>query len=109
MEKKNVNVKNVELANLRKELAGLKELGRGVQIGKGGRKAEVLSLLREGRKTVKELGKVLGISEKNIGSIFKYLRDDGNVLIRDSLGKYEYRGNTVEIENKLKEMGGSEE
>jgi len=99
------NEKSVELEVLRKELESLKGIGRGVTV-KGGRKEEVLALLREGRKSVKELGKLVGVSEKNIGSLFKYLRDDGNVLVRDSLGKYEYKGNVVEIEKKLKELEG---
>jgi len=46
----------------------------------GGRKEEVLSKLKEGIWSVKELGNEFGISSRNVSSIICYLRDDGYVI-----------------------------
>ena len=43
----------------------------------GGRKEEVLNMLKEGVYSIKELGVEIGISSRNVSSIVSYLRDDG--------------------------------
>jgi len=44
--------------------------------GKGDRKGEVLSLLKEGVNDIEKIGKKLGIKEKNVSSILSGLRRD---------------------------------
>jgi biotin operon repressor len=57
-------------------------------IVKEGRKDEVLNLLKEkGRISVKDLGKLIGISERNISSQLSYLRKDGILIGTDSKGR----------------------
>ncbi len=46
-------------------------------VGGGGRKLEVLNLLKEGVWSVKELGVKVGVSNRNVSSVICYLRDDG--------------------------------
>jgi len=54
---------------------------------KEGRKSEVLAILQQGRITVKDLAKKVGISERNISSQMSYLRKDGVKIGTDSLGR----------------------
>jgi len=54
---------------------------------KKGRKEEVLELIREkGKISIKELGEVIGISERNISSQLSYLRNDGYKFGKNSKG-----------------------
>ena len=45
--------------------------------GGSGRKEELLEILKGGLYSVKELGEMIGISNRNVSSIICYLRDDG--------------------------------
>jgi len=53
--------------------------GKGLSSGNsgGGRKEEVLEILKGGLYSVKELGVMVGVSNRNISSVICYLRDDG--------------------------------
>ena len=52
-----------------------------------GRKEEVLELIREkGKISIKEMGEVIGISERNISSQLSYLRKDGFKFGKNSKG-----------------------
>jgi len=48
--------------------------------GNGGKKEELLKYLREGISSVRELGRSMGISEKNVGSLLCYVKKDGIVV-----------------------------
>jgi len=54
---------------------------------KKGRKEEVLELIREkGKISIKELGEVIGISERNVSSQLSYLRNDEYKFGKNSKG-----------------------
>jgi predicted HTH transcriptional regulator len=46
----------------------------------GGKKEELLKFLREGISSVRELGREMKISEKNVGSLLCYVKKDGIVV-----------------------------
>lgn len=70
----------------------------------GGRKEEVLNILREGKKSIKELSGMIGIKEKNVSSVLCYLRKEGNIIVRDSLGRLSYKGNMEVVKRRIKEL-----
>jgi len=47
---------------------------------RGGRKEELMVILRKGMYGIMELSKLMGISSRNISSLVCYLRDDGIVF-----------------------------
>ncbi len=61
---------------IRRELDKLMEENKILRSKKGDRKSEVLSLLEEGVNDIEEIGKKLGIKEKNVSSILSYLRKE---------------------------------
>lgn len=65
----------------KEELVNLMEgkgLGGNVRGKKGGgRKEEVLNMLKEELLSIEEIGVKLGISRRNVSSVICYLRDDG--------------------------------
>jgi len=55
---------------------------------KEGRKEEVLKVLMDKKRvSVKEIGRIVGISERNVSSQMSYLRKDGVKIGTDSLGR----------------------
>ena len=56
---------------------------------KGGRKGEVLNILRENGNgiSIKGIGNKLGISDKNVSSLLCYLRTDGFRIFSDDKGR----------------------
>ena len=67
------------LVMLESKICGIKKI-------KKGRKDEVKELLLvEGRISIDEIGKRIGISNRNVSSILSYLRDDGLRIGKDSL------------------------
>ena len=69
---------------------------------KGGRKEEVLGILKRSWIGVTEIGKEVGIKNKNVSSILSYLRSDGWIVEENSLGKKRIRYNKEELEKMLK-------
>lgn len=59
----------------------MENLVKGIKVGSGskggGRKEEVLDILKSGLFSVKEIGGMLGVSNRNVSSVICYLRDDG--------------------------------
>jgi len=68
----------------------------------GGRKEEVLSILKKGWVKIEEIGKEVGIKNKNVSSVLSYLRSDGWVIEENSLGKKRVRYSKSDLENMLK-------
>lgn len=70
-------------------------LNEGSARGKGGgRKEEVLVILKGGAYGIEELGKIVGVSSRNISSVLCYLKDDGYI--------FKWMGNKVVLWSKIK-------
>lgn len=54
---------------------------------KPGRKDEVLEILKEGKISVADVAKKIGISARNVSSQLTYLRRDGFGIATDSKGR----------------------
>lgn len=57
------------------------------KVVKPGRKDEVLDLLKEGKISVADMAKAIGISARNVSSQLTYLRRDGIAIGTDSKGR----------------------
>jgi len=80
MEKK-VEVKEVQDMNLNEMMEKEVNENKGVSNnGSGGKKEELLKFLRSGVSSVRELGRSMCISEKNVGSLLCYVKKDGIVI-----------------------------
>ena len=53
----------------------------------GGRKLQVLNILKKGKTTVQKIADELHISARNVSSQMTYLRKDGIAIATDSLGQ----------------------
>lgn len=81
---KGMKLNNDEIKELRSFVKGLK-LERGEE---GGRKEELIDLLnKEGRLNIKEIGRKMGISAKNVSSLLMYLKKDGVRICTDCEGR----------------------
>lgn len=59
-----------------------------VMRGKGsGRKNEVLKLLKDGRISIEDIAKKIGIERRNVSTLLSYIRKDGYNLGKDSKGR----------------------
>jgi hypothetical protein len=70
------------LASLEARLCGK---AKGALIG---RKAQVLALLKKGPISTPALAERIGISDKNVGCQLTYLRQDGYLIGKDSIGRH---------------------
>lgn len=57
------------------------------KVVKPGRKDEVLAILKEGKVSVADIAKQIGISARNVSSQLTYLRRDGIAIGTDSKGR----------------------
>lgn len=58
-----------------------------VKVVKPGRKDEVLEILQDGKISVADIAKRIGISARNVSSQLTYLRRDGYPIGTDSKGR----------------------
>jgi hypothetical protein len=72
-----VEVKEMSLEEM---MAHEISISAGVVSTRGGKKEELLKHLRAGVSSVRELGRALNISEKNVGSLLCYVKKDGVVI-----------------------------
>lgn len=63
------------------------ELKMKVDAKGGGRKDEILAILKEGRISIEDISKRVGITSRNVSSILSYLRKDKICLGKDSKGR----------------------
>ena len=54
----------------------------------GGRKAQVLAVLKKGPISTPAIAERIGITPKNVGSQLAYLREDGYLIGKDPIGRH---------------------
>ena len=79
----------MKFSEMKKEELEVVMSGKGIVVGNkgGGRKEEVLNVLKGGIYSVKEIGGMFNISSRNVSSVICYLRDDGYEIRKMNKGK----------------------
>jgi hypothetical protein len=80
VEVKEVEVKEVKEMSLKEMMEKEVKENKSVSSSSGGKKEELLKFLRSGVSSVRELGRSMCISEKNVGSLLCYVKKDGIVV-----------------------------
>jgi predicted transcriptional regulator len=87
-----IEVLLAELEAVKNENAGLQKINdeltaKVASKGEGGRKAEVKAILEQGRISIEDIAKKVGVTTRNVSSVLSYLRKDGICLGKDSKGR----------------------